>query len=126
MVDTRHAIYLARIRVGGEVIWQKYLFDEFRRARSVTLASVKVAPDGGMYLVGSLSRINWSQDLLLVHLTGDGSATWYRTFGSNDAVDYGVDLAILEDGIMVLGYQGHPSQSPLVFKVGFDGEILPD
>lgn len=95
-------IYLLKTDANGELVWERTYGGEMDdRARFVTNA-----PEGGFLVVGySVSFAEgkeFSADIYVLKIDGDGNEEWAKTYGTTDT-DYGYWLEYTPDGGYVIG-----------------------
>ena len=117
-------IYLAKMGASGSIAWQS----QFRPSPSFNwfLGAVHEHVDGSFFIAGTTgSGPYYSSDAFLARLDSEGRLDWVRVFDSDNYAEYGKDLVILDDMVILLGYQdGNVTDTPLAIRVGFDGNLI--
>lgn len=120
-------IYLAKVDAVGAVIWQSSL--RFTDDAHWTMGAVKESADGSLVLAGTKSGSSSyaPSGAFLASIDSEGNPEWVQVFGSDISKEYGKDLAILADGIILFGYQyGSATNTPLAIRVDLNGNVLFD
>ena len=120
----RDQIYLANMGPTGNISWQTYF--QVMDSQTTILGEVHEASDGSLLVVGSFQSSNYSQwDVFLARFDSIGMPIWVSSFGMKDSSEYGKDLVILDDRIIILGYRaGGSTDSPLAIQVDFAGKVI--
>jgi hypothetical protein len=112
----------------GAPVWQK-VWDG-----SGGLAAIAVAPDGNVYVAGSVGRPPGigEFDLVALKITSAGALTWQRTYAAGDVADPRAGMTVATDGsIYIAGALQAPKMgfvpiNALVVRLSADGALLSD
>lgn len=121
-------IFVVKFNPAGATIWQKV------SDGSGGLAAIAVAPDGNVYVAGSVGRPPGigQFDLVALKITSAGALTWQRTYAAGDVADPRGGMTVATDGsIYIAGALQAPKMgfvpiNALVVRLSADGALLSD
>lgn len=116
-------IYLLKIDRKGNLLWRsKFGTSTFaERASDVT-----EDPDGGFVVIGVTETTDRDDDALLVKFDANGSASWFKTYGTtrldkgNAIVPFGKGYAFVGDSKNPIGF----NNDIILFRIDSKGEII--
>jgi hypothetical protein len=113
----RPALFWMRISDQGDSLWSFTFNPEFRRG---SLYSVHQTSDSGYIFVGNSGLIsnNNESDVQILKTNRQGEVQWSQTYGAEGISEVGADVAVLEDGYLIVGSMpGMPDRHKISYYV---------
>lgn len=99
-LNSEHQYIVLKLDSMGTLVWKKYLIARDIRGYKANLGSIRPAPGGGWFLIGTHWRTYSDSDIFLARLDAEGDPVWSKIIGRDSKHEEGLALAVLEDSLV--------------------------